>query len=170
MKFGNPDFLTEVERATVQMRRTQNSIINPNEAREGIGLEPRTDPGGEEFVELNNKKGSGNNQGSPPEGREDRPDAPSEIDEPTLDDQDPPRGDNHDDEARSFIGELRTWRKFALKRVSKGTELRDFNSEILPDEVRNMIQERITSLETVDEVAELFDSAINLVERDFFGG
>jgi hypothetical protein len=93
-KFNNPDFLTAVERATVHMRYVQYGIFNPNEIREELGHEPRE--GGEEYAE---PPGMGQEeQGSPPEGREDEEDSPSETGEPTNDDQDPPRGDQHDDE------------------------------------------------------------------------
>ena len=91
--FNNPDFLTAVERATVHMRYIQYGVLNPNEAREELGREARKD--GDKFAE---PPGQGKEpQGSPPEGQEDNPDDPSNTGEPTNDDQDPPRGDQHDD-------------------------------------------------------------------------
>jgi HK97 family phage portal protein len=99
--FNNPDFLTAVERATVHMRNIENGIMNPNEAREELGRDPRE--GGDFFVEVASDPKDDEEQGSPPEGREEEPDDPSNTGEPTDDDQDPERGDQHDEEPKQFL-------------------------------------------------------------------
>lgn len=98
-KFNSPDFLTAVEKATVHMRYIEEGILNPNEVREELGRDSRE--GGEEYMDLGNSSGS--EQGSPPEGREEEPDDPSNTGEPTDDDQDPDRGDQHDDKSGEVI-------------------------------------------------------------------
>jgi len=97
-QFNNPDFMTAVERATVHMRYIQFGVLSPNEAREELGREDRE--GGDIYIMPSNV--GQEPRGSPPEGREDEEDSPSETGEPTNDDQDPPRGDDHDDAARQL--------------------------------------------------------------------
>ena len=117
--FNSPDFLTAVERATVHMRYRQMEILNANEIRHDLGKKPRTDPGGDDYTSPTNRARSAN-QGSPPEGREQRPDAPSQTGEPTTDDQDPPRGDQHDDTTQRLLQAVGAWRSFARGRVKRG--------------------------------------------------
>jgi HK97 family phage portal protein len=177
-KFEHPDFLTAVERATVHMRYIQTGVKNPNEVRAEEGLAPRE--GGEEYVDVTAQSKAGNEQGSPPEGREDRPDKPSNTGEPTLDDQDPPRGDQHDEPNRprslspnidkdALIDELYTMRDFTVGRVKKEMSLREFKSDILPEDVRQLandfILSRDWSVEDIDEIKEYFNSAIDLVKE-----
>ena len=165
MKFNNPSFLNAVEQATVHMRYKDMEVLSPNEIRYQIGLPPRE--GGDEY----GRSGSGNNpsssnQGSPPEGREDRPDSPSETGEPTLDDQDPPRGDQHDEEPRERVmKELRLWRSFALRRKKKGKDIREFNSDILPESVREIIHSYLNQANTIEEIADVFDEAIEEINN-----
>lgn len=174
-KFDHPDFLTAVERATVHMRYIQTGVKNPNEVRAEEGLAPRE--GGEEYVDPTK---SANQQGSPPEGREDRPDKPSNTGEPTLDDQDPPRGDQHDEPNRprsispnidkdALVDELYTMRDFTVGRIKKGIALREFKSDIIPDDIirlaNNFILNRDWSIEEVDEIKEYFNDAIDLVKE-----
>jgi hypothetical protein len=159
-KFRSPDFLTAVERATVHMRYHGMGAMNPNEVRSEIDLDPRER--GDEFFQ---PKG-GEKPGSPPEGREDDPAAPAEVGEPTLDDQDPPRGDNHDDESRSFLQDLRGWRSFAVGRAKKGRSFRPYNSEFIPEEIRGIIQRDLENTKgNVRQVHRIFEEAINLVEE-----
>src|SRR5512139_1795530 len=130
--FNNPDFLTAVERATVHMRYHDMGVLNPNEIRNEIGRQDRTDDLGDMFIDEidQTKRETNNQQGNPPEGREDRPDSPSQIgDTPMMevDDQDPPRGDMHDETRNErLLSALREYRRFAIRRVSDGKTLRPF--------------------------------------------
>lgn len=166
--FNSPDFLTEVEKATVHMRYHQMRAINPNEIRHARGYEPRPDELGDLFIDqLENMPEPEQPQGSPPEGREDEPDAPGEVGEPTIDDQDPPRGDNHDDEVRDMLGEVRRFRTFVVNRLSDGRSIRPFRSDVLPGEILNTMQAKVDTLKTVEEAYEFFDSVIGLLEENY---
>lgn len=165
VKFNNPDFLNAVERATVHMRYRQQGVLNANEIRYELGKEPRTDEFGDEYV-LPQGSPSLDAQGSPPEGREDRPDAPSETGEPTLDDQDPPRGDQHDDTSREdMLKELRQWRTFAVRRAEKGRTIREFHSEYIPEDIQASIQAIVQRESEPENLKRLFDDVINIVAR-----
>ncbi len=214
IKFNNPDFLTAVERATVHMRYIQFGVFSPNEAREDLGKDARKD--GDDYVTPSGM-GDEEPQGSPPEGREDDPDAPSETGEPTNDDQDPPRGDQHDDEsARALaeleddtfltettsseypevpkyagpeikaesreaaeevaetmqtevigrlVAEIQAWRKFALGRVKRGMRLRRYHTNQIPQDISDLIQERLEYADDVEIVNEIFDDLLTLMEE-----
>ena len=163
--FNNPDFLTAVERATVHMRYHDMSVLSPNEIRQEIGYQPRTDEYGDKFVDqLENEKKAENDQGTPPEGREDRPDAPSEIGEPTLDDQDPPRGDQHD-ETRSdrVITALREYRRWAIRRINDGKAIRPYKTDDLPDYMLDAIHARLKRCKTAAGVKRIFSEVNSLL-------
>lgn len=168
-KFDNPDFLTAVEKATVDMRYYGMNVKNPNEIRTDLGEEERTDEFGDMYADqlqmyLDEQQNqdqlepTGGEPGSPPEGREDEPDAPGEIGEPTIDDQDPPRGDQHDDESRAMVGEFQTWKKFAINRFGKHG--RKFNAEVIPATVAGVVQNSLDGITTVGDVEDIFNSAI----------
>lgn len=162
LKFNAPDFLNAVERATVHMRYKGIGVYNANEIRTKIGEQPRTDPNGDLYDDQLKQQAEEaqddvqNPQGSPPEGREDRPDAPSETGEPTLDGEDPPRGDQHDDSSadrQRMIQEVRLWRTVAINRVRQGKRLRAFRSTAIPADVLSMIEDYVYAGGT--DVAEL---------------
>lgn len=169
-KFNRPDFLNAVEKATVHMRYRQIGVLNANEIRSEIGYEPREDEQGDDYegqeVEDANEEEDNpiqeNPQGSPPEGREGEPDDPSQIGEPTLDDQDPPRGDQHNDQPReSILRELKTWKAFSLKRLKRGKIIREFRSDVIGKDIRDIISYYLSRAETIEEVAQVFDDAID---------
>lgn len=173
--FKNPDFLTAVERATVHMRYRQQGVLNANEIRNELGLQERTDPDGEEYTVPTGTPTE--NQGAPPEGREDRPDSPGEVGEPTLDDQDPPRGDDHDDvnsESRSIksargevddiVEELEAYQRFLANH--KGTPPRDFVFVAVPDTVAYIIKEQIDACEgDPKQVKQVFEDAVDEIKN-----
>ncbi len=172
-KFMQPDFLTAVERATVHMRYYGVNSITPNQIRSAIGLPARTDPGGDmyfdQLAEASGKdpKAPGNNQGSPPEGREDRPDAPGNVGEPTLDDQDPPRGDQHDDQTReSVLRELRTWRDYQLKRLRRGKAFRKFVPSVIPDYLAEAIQSELDMAIDYDSARAIFGDVESILQSN----
>ena len=163
--FNNPDFLTAVERATVHMRYHDMRVLNPNEIRNEIGYQDRTDDFGDKFIdEFEEMKKAGNDQGNPPEGREERPDAPSEIDEPTLDDQDPPRGDQHDENRNErFMSALREYRRFAIRRINDGKSIRPYQSEDIPDYMLDAIHARLKRCKTAAGVKRVFSEVTSLL-------
>ncbi len=167
--FNNPDFLTAVERATVHMRYHDMGALNPNEIRNQIGQPKRTDENGDLYVDqIEGRTGSNNEQGSPPEGREQRPDAPSEIGEPTLDGQDPPRGDQHDDVTDRFLTAIRAYRKFAIRRISDGKTMRHYKSEDIPDYLLDALHARLAKCRTAAGVKRVFsevDSTLKEIEE-----
>lgn len=171
-KFNSPDFLTAVERATVHMRYRQMGVLTPNEVRGDLGRQLRTDPEGDMFDDApaifggeGNNSAPNGGQGSPPEGRPVEPDDPSQIGEPTMDD-DPVRGDNHDDEPRkALLSELRVWRRFAINRLQAGKALRPFKSTVIPQEVYDTVSEYLVGVTDPSMAAALFDAAITEIEE-----
>lgn len=166
-KFNNPDFLTQVEKATVHMRYYGVGALNPDEIREDMGKEARPNDGDLFIDELETQKEEAK---EPPGGdHEDEPDSPSNTGEPTLDDQDPPRGDNHDDTTSdsalvtSVLEELNTYRVFAQNRIKKGRGIRSFDTHVLPKNVADLIDYELKSAKTIDEVDYIFDSALGTV-------
>jgi hypothetical protein len=172
--FNSPDFLNAVERATVHMRYYQMNSLAPNEIRYEIGQQPRTDDQGDMYADqLKAKNGQkqdqpANQPGSPPEGRPQEPDAPSQTGEPTLDDQDPSRGDQHDETPKQqVIRELKTWKEFALRRVRQGRSIRRFNSDVIPAEINALIMTYVVRANTISDVARIFDEAIAEFEEAY---
>jgi len=164
-KFNRPDFLNAVEKATVHMRYRAMGVQNANEIRYDIGLPARTDPGGDAYIEP--KGSSGAEPGSPPEGRPVEPDDPSQTGEPTNDNQDPPRGDQHDDNTReNVIAELQQWKRFAIKRMKAGKRMREFYTVYIPRKIANILQGYVDNVSTHEELSELFDIAIEEVESN----
>lgn len=174
IRFNNPDFLTAVERATVHMRYVQTGVYCPNDVREQLGMEPRE--GGDKFAEPGRPGATpANNQGSPPEGREEEPDAPENTGEPTLDDQDPPRGDQHDDDKALFISRdidpvelvsaLRDWKRYAVSRVKREMPLRPFSHIAIPDDFSEAIQAYLIQAKSIEDVRMIFNRVINTVEN-----
>lgn len=169
--FNNPDFLTAVERATVDMRYHGMGATNPNEIRaDSLGKEPRTDPQGSMYADQL-KLTPQNSPGSPPEGRPVEPDDPSQIGEPTLDDQDPPRGDQHDDEPRSrLLRELRQWRTFSVNRYKPGKQLRAFETQYVDRQLYDLISGYISTATDKSEVARVFDEVIATIQETWRDG
>jgi len=177
-QFDHPDFLTAVEQATVDMRYYAMGVLNPNEMRRNRGDDPRRDELGDLYSdelqiymedrredEREGLKPTGGEQGSPPEGREDEPDSPSNVGEPSDSDQDPVRGDQHDD-AQRIISELRAWKNFVLRRDGKPS--RKFNPESIPDDVAQLIEEQISTSSTSEKIKNIFDNAVYAV-GEFYG-
>lgn len=169
--FNTPDFLTAVEKATVHMRYQQMGALNPNEIRFELGYQPRTDEAGDKYIDEEPEEEEEPEDeypvppGSPPEGRPIEPDDPSQIGEPTLDDQDPERGDQHDEETReSWLKELKTWHEFVSKRIKKNRSIREFKTESIPMEVASMIQGYLNRAETLDDVNLIFNDAFDALK------
>jgi len=161
-KFGRLDFLDSVERATVHMRYIQNGVYSPDDVRSELGDGPRGDGEGDVYVDPRVGQ-SQENQGSPPEGREDRPDKPSDTGEPTIDDQDPPRGDRR----YLVIDELSAFQRFMINRwSSKREEYVDFFWNTDDPYIIEVVQEIVSDSETKEE----FISALEKLRRDIYVG
>ena len=131
-------------------------------------------------------------QGSPPEGREDDPDAPSETGEPTNDDQDPPRGDQHDDESDralaelaedsldedetisetlrtevigQLVSEIQAWKKFVISRIKRGMRVRPYHTDLIPEDISELVQEQLEYAEDMNAVIEIFDDLFELMKE-----
>jgi len=167
MKFNNPDFLNAVERATVHMRYYQMNSMTPNQIRRETGKPQRTDPGGDLYADQLKEAQSavGEPQGSPPEGRPVEPDDPAQVGEPNDAAEDPVRGDQHDEESRSIIDELRQWRSFAVRRIKNGKLLRSFDSEVIPEYLRDAIQDQLVRARSVEELKAIFSEVEGLLEE-----
>lgn len=159
MRFGNPDFLNAVERATVHLRYKQMGALNANEIRYDLGKPRRTDPQGDRFEDEKDGYESPNPQGNPPEGRPEEPDAPNQTGEPQMDTEDPERGDQHDEESRLLmLQELRQWRTFMLHRAGKDGG-RKFKTNHIPEMIRLAIQADLDGIKTVEALRTYFSDA-----------
>lgn len=164
-KFNNPDFLTAVEKATVHMRYHSIGVLSSNEIRSDLGRRPREDEGGDAYVDPNlDDSPTGGEQGSPPEGREDNPDSPSHVGEPTLDDQDPPRGDQHNDEGLRLA--LRDWEQYSVSRIRRGKKFRKFYSEEIPACLADAIQAQLENVGNIQGVRNIFSEVRHLIEEE----
>lgn len=161
--FHNPDFLTEVERATVDMRYYTIGVYNPNEIRDKKGLDERED--GDLFVDqVEGNKPSNSPLGNPDTGtapdNEDEDDG--EVDEPNNDDQDPPRGDQNTGEILKLLAELKRYKTFLIKRIRRGKINRDFETDIIPAWLFQRIHEELAKNPTEDYAeivfSEIFDA------------
>jgi len=170
--FSNPDFLSAVERATVDMRYHDMGVLTPNEIRhDSLDKEPRKDEQGDMYVDQGSDAEDSeptDYPGSPPEGRPVEPDDPSQTGEPTLDDQDPPRGDGHDETTRdNVLRELRQWRTFVIRRMRYGRKTRDFNTREIRPELRDLIKEYVGRAVSPSEVTQIFNEVIEAVEEAY---
>lgn len=162
-KFNNPDFLNAVERATVHMRYRQMGVLNPNEIRYELGRAPRPDEAGDHYE---NQQTPGYAPGSPPEGRPIEPDAPAQVGEPTLDDQDPVRGDQHDETPKDrLLDELTNWEQAILRQVSNGEPVNVEGPATVPIDVVKAIYSALGAEPSPEEVKELFNHLYKELER-----
>lgn len=161
-RFGRLDFLDSVERATVHMRYIQTGVYSPNDVRSELGHGPRDDDMGDVYVDPR-ARNSQENQGSPPEGREDRPDKPSDTGEPTIDDQDPPRGDRR----YLVIDELSAFQRYRLNRWNSSREgCVDFFWNTDDPDIIELVETIVSNSETKEE----FISEMEKLRRDIYVG
>jgi hypothetical protein len=166
--FNSPDFLNAVEKATVHMRYYQVGVLSPNEIRKDLNMAPRPGELGDEYVDEHDDPVPGNAPGSPPEERPTEPDSPSQTGEPTNDNQDPPRGDQHDDTTRdSILRSLKHWRNFACNRMKRGRKIREYEDESIPDHLRTILQDYIDEAKTIEDVELGFDEVIQFVTKEW---
>jgi hypothetical protein len=164
-KFDSPDFLTAVERATVDMRYVMMGVDSPNDIRHSRGDPPR--PGGDVYVDPTAGTSIPNTPGSPPDGRPVQPDDPEQVGEPNTDPEPPVRGDGHDDEPgeSSLIDELYHWRDYAVGRTKRGRRLRMYESDIIDPELGALVQSYLDQAKTATDVRSLFRDVIEEVQN-----
>ena len=164
LSFNSPSFLNAVEQATVDMRYIQNGVFSPNETRRNLGKPPR--PDGDVYVDITGGEGDEleqNTQGSPPEGREQRPDAPAETGEPSEESgqNDPERGDRS-----LMLAEIKRWKKFTMNRIKNGKNYRKFSSDFLSADVVDGLNEHIESnYSNEDAIISFFESLTNIIQE-----
>ncbi len=168
--FNSPDFLNAVERATVHMRYQQMGAMNANEIRYEIGQPKRTDENGDKYADqLAQEKAKAsqpqNPQGSPPEGRADNPDSPSNTGEPTLDNQDPPRGDQHDNQTQRVLDALRKYRTVSIRRMSGRKAQRPYSDPDIPNYLTDAIHDNLLPCNNVLDVKAVFDEVFDLLQK-----
>ena len=74
-----------------------------------------------------------------------------------MDDQDPPRGDQHDDTTqRALFEELRQWHNFVINRIKRGKVNREFGCSVIPDYLHDAIQDGLRKVTTVEEARAYF--------------
>jgi len=167
--FNSPDFLTALERATLNMRYYQANSVTPNEIRATISKPPRKDETGDMFLDQLKERSSEIDydpvepQGSPPEGREEEPD----DGDPTEDSPAPERGDNHDRRTRTdaLISEAHTWKRFAKNRFGNPGS-RDFVPDMFDELSAKEIQKQLDRANTKQEIDDIFTRIIQVLRED----
>lgn len=67
---------------------------------------------------------------------------------------------DQDDEPDEMTEELGKWQRFAEKRISEGRELREFETDIIPDPLHGAISGALEAAKTVEDVKHIFDGII----------
>lgn len=155
LSFNNPAFLNEVEQASVDRTYWNIGESNANEIREARGKKPRKD--GDVYYEpANMVPATGGKQvdvpaQGPNPGTSDSPTPPSES-HPSGGKPRPVRADE-----QSLSEELRKWRVVALKRAKQNKPIKDFESDIIPVEIKKVIDKAIeVAGNNVDLLREIF--------------
>lgn len=159
LKFEPPDFLTGIERASVDMRDVQWGLYSPNEVRERRGDKPRE--GGDYYLVPLNMAIQGE-QGGPPEPVSDTDgDMPPSEDQP-VGGQEPPERPRE-----TVLAELRAWRNFAVN-VAKGKRRpRHFVIKFIGPEMENLIRSGLKLCENDPTLIAWF---FNNAERQMLNG
>ena len=146
--FRAPDFLTQVEKATVGMRGRQWGALNTNEFRKFVfdyqNIEEEW--ADEDYLWPKNMviAGSATLDGEEP------------VDEPNTDSDPPIRGDtdNTEETRRLAIDEMRAFARFTLKRLGAPGH-REFNFQHVPANVASLVTaalEGVTSKESANQI------------------
>jgi hypothetical protein len=160
--FKSPDFLTQVERATVGMRGRQWGALNTNEFRDFVFnmLPLEDDWANEDYMWPTNMGIAGTFYNPPTKTEEpvdeDKPDEPStEVDPPI-------RGDTNNTEGRRerSIAEMRAYARFCLNRLDKPAT-REFRWTHVSREVVSLVDAALTEAKTRDQVKQVFDAVIS---------
>ena len=163
-KFNAPDFLTQVEKATIGMRGRQWSALNTNEFRAYVfGYDAiEEDWAKEDYLWPTNMAIAG---GSPINDMGDDEDVEEEnpADEPNTDSDAPIRGDtdNTEEGKTSSIKEMRSYARFCLNRFDNPKKQRPFNFRSTPTEIIMMVNKALVEHgQSKDNVKQIFDAVI----------
>ncbi|MGF1506169.1 MAG: phage portal protein [Anaerolineae bacterium] len=63
-----------------------------------------------------------------------------------------------------WIEELNRWERFAVRRVKEGRHLRPFRSDVLPDRLREGVQEALADVVSVEDVRGLFNAVRDFID------
>ena len=152
--FKAPDFLTQVEKATVGMRARQWGAMNTNEFRKYVLDYPRIlDSWADEDYLLPLNMTIADSVVAV--------DGETPVDEPSTDSEPPVRGDtNNTEEMRSrAISEMRAYARFMLKR-SDSTERRSFKFRYVPKNIVSIINGALDGVTSKDGMKQVFDAVI----------
>ena len=151
--FGAPDFLTQVEKATVGMRGRQWGALNTNEFRKYVFGYQRIEEewADEDYLWPKNMviAGSETLDGEEPSS------------EPNTDSDPPIRGDtDNTEEARGLaISEMRAYARYTLKRL--GTpDSREFNFKHVPEGVVSLVSAALEEVTAKDAANQIFDAVL----------
>lgn len=64
-----------------------------------------------------------------------------------------------------LLEEIRAWQKFAVGRVKRGMKLRSYRTEHIPEDISELIQERLEGAQDVIEVKDIFANVFGVVEE-----
>jgi hypothetical protein len=153
--FKAPDFLTQVEKATVGMRGRQWGALNTNEFREFVfdTLPIAEDWADEDYLWPTNMVVAGSEGLLPGE---------DPLPEPSTDVGAPERGDTNNTEEvrRRALNEMRSYAKFCLNRVGKPIR-RTFRFEHVPATIVEMTNEALDEVgDSRDGMKSVFDAVI----------
>lgn len=64
-----------------------------------------------------------------------------------------------------LVAEIQAWRKYAISRVKRGMHLRQYRTNHIPQDISDLIQERLEYADDVETVNEIFDDLFSLMEE-----
>jgi hypothetical protein len=174
LQFNSPDFLSALERATVDMRYFQLNAKTVNEVRRSVGLAERSDGRGDWFADQFNEYGN-SSIGDENDGIIDPPEIEAQDEDAVQEHPDDPvRGDDHDDFGSGnrkwlddVVDELEIFRKFSKKRLKAGKQLRQFNSSILSGDLVATIQEHVKGVSSPAGVDAVIDSVVRDIRESY---
>ena len=155
----SPDFLTQVEKATVGMRGRQWGALNTNEFREYVFnmLPIEEEWASDDYLWPTNMMIAGSERlgGEPPIDED-------PVEEPSTDSDEPIRGDtNNTEEARGrAVAEMRAYARFCLNRINKPNS-RQFKWSSVPREIVGMVDDALAEAKSRDDVKSIFDAVIS---------
>lgn len=144
----NKDAKLEAETNAILIQSGQRTI---DELRTSDGLDPLPDGVGSKPIVT----GQITYLGEVPEPLGEPTDQEEEPDQPAA-----PEGDELQDAEKrhvDLVTEMRTFRKYAVGRAKTGKKLRKFESKVLPEEVVDEINSRLSKASGVSEVRSVFD-------------
>ncbi len=151
--FSAPDFLTQVEKATVGMRGRQWSAMSTNEFRSFVFKMARIDEdwADEDYLWPKNMVVAGS----------ETLDGEDPVDEPSTDSDAPVRGDtdNTEEALGLVIGEMRAYARYVLKRLDTPNR-RAFNFRYVPESVTKLVDAALEGETSRDNMRQIFNAVL----------